>query len=157
MRNCFWQLLILFLLFPLLSIAQPTTNYWFEGYIYGSVTDNASQRGKFVPVVLALASNPTKYLAISMTDGAGFFSFRGTPIDYKQQYIVTLLYGTKNESYKCLRYDTPPALTDQVESVRVLKLKSPNKFIPGAIDIKLKDGDWIPLNTEHNFVPLLKK
>lgn len=238
MRNCFWQLLILFLLFPLLSIAQPTANYWFEGYIYGSVTDNASQRGKFVPVVLALASNPTKYLAISMTDGAGFFSFRGTPIDYKQQYIVTLLYGTKNESYKCLRYDTPPALigainsdvktkirsdfytstnlslakqktgtsfasflkkqptlqlkagiyyikgkkgvpniyvngkryfstdfqerlssltTDQVESVRVLKLKSPNKFIPGAIDIKLKDGDWIPLNTEHNFVPLPKK
>ena len=47
--------------------------------------------------------------------------------------------------------------TDQVESVRVLKLKSPNKFIPGAIEIKLKEGGWIPLNAEHNFVPLPKK
>lgn len=238
MRNCFWQLLIWILLFPLFGVAQPTTNYWFEGYVYGSATDNASQRGQFVPVVLAQANAPTKYLAISMTDGAGFFSFRGTPIDYKQQYIVTLLYGTKNESYKCLRYDTPPALigaissdvktkirsdfytstnlslakqkagtsfasflkkqptlqlkagvyyikgkkgvpniyvngkryysndfqnlvseltTDQVESVRVLKLKSPNKFIPGAIEIKLKEGDWVSLNAEHNFVPLPKK
>lgn len=238
MQKWFLGLLSLLLLLPLFNVAQPTTNYWFEGYVYGTATDNASQRGQFVPVVLALANSPTKYLAISMTDGAGYFTFRGTAIDYKQQYVVTLLYGTKNETYKCIRYDAPPALigaissdvktkirtdfytatslplskqkagisfaaflkkqaalqlkagvyyikgrkgipniyvngkrystgdfqtllenltTDQVETARIIKLKSVNKYIPGALDIKLKDGAWIPLNEGHNFVPLPKK
>ena len=48
-------------------------------------------------------------------------------------------------------------LTDQVESARIIKLKVANKFISGALDIKLKEGEWVPLNSQHNFVPLPKK
>lgn len=239
MLKCgFRGLLFLLLFFPLTLLAQPTTNYWFQGYVYGTSTTEVSQRGQFVPVVLALATSPSKYIAITMTDGAGFFSFRGTPIDYKKQYVVTLLYGSKNATYKCIRYDAPPALvgeissdiqtkirtdfytatnlplakqktsialatflkkqptlqykagvyymkgrkstlniyvngkrysqkefqalqenltTEQIESIRVIKLKVVNKFTAGALDIRLKEGDWVSLNTQHNFIPLPKK
>lgn len=219
-------------------VGQPSTNYWYEGYVYGTSTEKVEQRGMFVPVVLSLASAPKQYLAVSMADGAGFFSFRGTAIDIHKQYLVTLLYGTKNESYKCLRFDTAPATSgavssdvktrirsdfytvtkipltkqkasttlatilsrqgslqlkggvyyfkgkkgvpsifvngkrytpnelqqvankitvEQIATLQLIRLKTVNKFLPGAIDIKLKEGDWVSLNENHNYVPLSKK
>lgn len=107
---------LLGLVSPIFSLAQPTTSFWFEGYVYGTDTDQVSQRAQFVPVVLALANSPTKYLAVTMTDGAGFYSFRGTPIDYKQKYLVTLLYGTKNETYQCLSFDVTPSIIGAISS-----------------------------------------
>ena len=110
MCTTYIKILFLLLLFPITNMAQTSPDYWFQGYVYGASTELQSERAQFVPVVLAIANNPSKYIAMTMTDGAGFFSFRGTPIDYKQQYVVTLLYGTKNETYRCLRYDAPPAV-----------------------------------------------
>ena len=232
-------LLFLLPLSPQALYAQPTAAYWFEGYVYGNATDKADQRAANLPVVLALASAPKNYLAITVTDGAGFFSFRGTPIEINKQYLITLLYGgARNESYKALRFDAAPSLkgaiasdiktrvrsdfytttaiplakqkgttllktvlaknpslqlkggvyyikgkkglpaifvngkryydkefltllegltVDKVASARILRFKVANKFVPGVLDIKLKQGEAVPLNASHNFVPLPKK
>ena len=230
---------LLGLLLPQTLYAQPSTTYWFEGYVYGNATDKAEQRAAYLPVVLALASAPKNYVAITVTDGAGFFSFRGTQIDINKQYILTLLYGgARNENYKCLRFDAAPSLkgavasdiktrvrsdfytttaiplakqkgttalktvlgknpalqlkagvyylkgkkglpaifvngkryydkefltllegltVEQVASARILRFKVANKFVPGVLDIKLKQGESVPLNTSRKFVPLPKK
>ena len=231
-------LAILSFLTTLARAAEPSKSYWFEGYIYGTSTELAEQRARFVPVALSLKSAPKNYLAIAMTDGAGFFRLQGIPIDYQQKYLITLLYGTQNETYQATSFDRAPSkvgpivsdiktrvrsnfyttinlplnkqkatttlesflkknpniqvksgisclkgrqgfpsifingklyyanefakfLQDvtlkDVAAVKIIRFKKPHKMLPGAIDIKLKEGDFVPLNPDKRALIQLKK
>ena len=247
MKNRQLYLSVALLIWGLLTLsashlcAQPNTNYWFEGYVYGKATDKIEERAAYVPVLLSLATKPKNYIGIVVTDGAGFFSFKGTPIDIHQQYLITLFYGggAKDEVYQCLRFDTNPSrrgavysdiktssirknlytpiaiplakqkpetllktvldkhpslqikkgvyffkgktglpgvfingiqypigvlsnklqniTVDQVASARILRFKVANKFMPGVVDISLKEGESASPSVNRELGALRKK
>lgn len=114
-------------------IGQTSTQYYFLGYIYSRAEGQELSESKvypYLPVVLKMAEEPDKVLAVKVANGNGEVSFKGVPIDiYKDYHFEILGLGTSDLKYQ------------------MKGTKEPYKFASGNLTTHIR----LPENMSSNF------